>query len=386
MAEFPEGGYVTPAELDEALAGIGDGSGVTRVSSPLGAPLSLFGGINDDERLAKYDEARRDPNRPVHGYPVLLDKPRVFEFRAPLTIDDGFCIVGGVRPVDQPRGSKPIGTQVNLRTDSGWLRLPDGETFGVALVGLSIDASSKARVFEPNENAVLWTSQLRDISYQNGPGVLGSSSIAQACDVVTFEGFGNFNNLRDVAYNWRGSDNAVACTKLLIDSPPSFMGPKGYLLRYSALSKSDTSGLYVTADQHSAVLLEHGNNCAIFTRCFIEGRNAGTPCFGALVRAECSFSQWSHSWLSYGMTAPELGPAPDDAGLFHATEGTHELLFCHTKRANGVDARSPFAYATGEGTKLIVRGIVSEDGDRPIVKVEHGAEADCDDSVELVAA
>lgn len=389
MAEFPAGGYVTPEELETALAEQpAPPGGVTAVRSPLGAPLSLFGGLNDDERLATYDAARRDPNRPVHGYPVLLDQPRVYEWRAPLLIDDGFCVVGAVRPQDQPRGSKPIATQVNLRTDQGWLELPDGETFGVCLEGLSIDASSKARVFEPNENAVLWTSQLRDISYQNGPGVLGSSAIAQACDVVTIEGFCNWNNIRDRAYHWRGSDNGVVCTKFLIDSPPSFMGPKGYLVQYSSLSKTDTVGWYMTAEQHSAVLLEHSNNDAKFARCFIEGRNANTPCYGALIRASCSFSQWMQCWIAYGMSDPAAGPAPDDAGLFHATEGTHELLHCHTKRANGADVDTPFAYGTGPDTHLIVRGIVSEQGDgrRPIVKVENGATADVDSSVELVAA
>lgn len=388
MAEFPSTEYVTPDELAEALAGTGDGSGVTHVSSPLGVPLSRFGGLNDDERLAGYDDARRDPNRPVHGWPVLLDQPRVYEMRAPLEISDGFCVIGGARPVDQPRSSKPIGTQLNLRTDTGWLRLPDGETFGVCLEGLSIDASSKARVIEPNENAVLWTSQIRDVSYQNGPGVLGSSAIAQACDVVTIEGFCNWNNLRDVGYHWRGSDNGVACTKFLIDSPPSFMGPRSYLVRYSSLSKTDTVGWYMTCDQHSGVLLQHTQNDAKFLRCFIEGRNANTPCYGALIRAETSYTQWAFCWIAYGMARPEDGPNAEDRGLFHATEGTHELLHCHTKRANGVDASVPFAYAEGDGTHLIVRGIVSEQGDgrKPVVMVERGATADTDDSVELIAA
>ncbi len=357
------------------------------VSSPLGTPLSSFGGNNDDERLAAYETERRNPNSPVHGWPVILDQPRVYTLNRPIAIDSGFCMVGSVRPVDQARGSKPIPNQLNLRmpsTAKGWLRIPAGQTFGVALIGLSIDANAYSRVFEPT-TGVLWCSTLRDVSYQNGPGIMGSSAQNQPTDAITVEGWCNWNNIRDRAIRIGGSDSAIHPTKLLIDSPPTIMGPKGYLVQFTSLSKTDVSGFYLTAEQHSGILCDYTNEFLSFSRMHIEGRNAGKPCYGALVRLSCSFSQWVTSWFSYGMTNPAAGANPSDAGLIHCTNGVHEFDHCHTKRATGVPEDRPFIYGTGSGTLIRATNIVGEKYvGKPVVRVVNGARAECDDTVKVV--
>ena len=390
-------------------------SSTVAATSSLGVPLSSFGGANDSERLAAYDVARRAVGSGLHGFPVLHDQNRTYQYTAPLLISDGFSIVGSVRPLDQPRGRSslniPLPNQVELRLPSGgWLQLPNGLTFGVSLVGLSFDANTTGRVFEPNASATLWTSTFRDISYQNGPGILGSTAVRQGCDVVTFEGFGNWNNLRDCAVNWGGSDNSMANTKLLIDSqriPNNFLGDTNYLMRMGDLSKTDINGWYLTSEGHSAlkVTFTSSQNMLVFTNLFIEGRNSSTPCFGALVRmdhgttpgAAAGFTQWNSCWFSYAMTAPASGPNAGDLGYVHVTSGYHEFFNCHSRLANANTNTTPVLYATGANTKVVVRNWSGEGNTsitgggqttgvafKPTVRVVGGATADVDSSVNLV--
>lgn len=393
--------------------------GVTSVTSPLGFPLSGFSGANDDARLVNYNNARNAAGSGLHGWPCLLDQNRIYTFTQPITVSDGFSVVGGIRPVDQARGQSsanvPLGVQVNLRLPSagGWLAFPGGTTFGVSLVGLSFDANSNSRVFAPHSTAVVWTTQLRDVSYQNGPGVIGSSATRMGIDALTIEGWCNWNNLRDVGYNVGGSDAAVNCTKFLIDSPPTFKARNaGYLVQYTAVSKTDTTGIYMTCEGHSGMLLTGGNNMLTFKRCFIEGRNEGdpdppptghghlasAPCDGALVRISCDYSQWESCWFAHAMINPAGGSNPGDLGYVHITSGTHEFINCHTRLAHvNNPATTSTIYATGAGTKVIVRNMIGEgqrnlvsggqsDGVpfKPRVRVVGGATADVDTSVTLV--
>lgn len=381
-------------------------------TSPIGVPLSSFGGANDSERLAAYDTARRAVGSGLHGFPVILDQNRTYQFTAQQSISDGFAILGSAIPVDQARGRSslniPLGNQVELRLPSGgWLTLPSGNTFGVRLVGLSFDANTTGRVFEPNAAATLWTSVLRDISYQNGPGILGSTATKQGVDVLSVEGFANWNNIRDCVFNLGGSDNTMALTRGLVDSqrvPTNFLGDTNYELKFGDFSKSEIRGLYMTAEGHSAILISNGGtsqNDLKFHHCFIEGRNATTPCFGALVRvdgaANRGYTSWDSCWFANAMTDPASGPNAGDLGYIHLTQGTHIFTNCHFRFANANTSTTTCIYATGSGTKVIVRSCVGEGNGSisgggqttglpflPRVRVVGGATSDVDTSVQLI--
>ena len=351
---------------------------------PQGIAFSSLAGSTDDAKLASY--IAQVSASTFHGWPLILDESRDYTFTQPVTVFSGFSIIGASRAVDQARSSLPIPNRVKLRLTSpgGWLNLPNGTVFGLHLQGLSFDANSNSRVFQPNAGCVLWTSVFRDISYQNGPGFLGSSAQYQPWDACSFEGWWNLNNITDRAWNLGGSDSSIAPTRMLIDSPPTMLGPTGFLISLSSSSKTPIANLYVTADQHSALNITGSDSYSSIRDCVFEGRNSTTPCYGSLIRSSGQFVQLSDSWVSYGMANPSA-TGRDDAGMIHVNGGQFEALNLHTRRASGVAESVPFIYATGSGTKVVARNIVGEDyTGKPVVRVLNGAVADTDGSVTVV--
>jgi hypothetical protein len=109
------------------------------------------------------------------------------------------------------------------------------------------------------------------------------------------------------------------------------------------------------------MILDGSNNHLTFEDCVFEGRNATTPCFGALVRDASSYSDYINCTFNYAMTAPGSGADAGDLGYIHFTNGTHNLIGCHTRLANAnTIATTATVYATGSNTYVNVVGFIGE--------------------------
>jgi len=345
--------------------------------------FSSLVGATDDIKLANFCTSYKTA---AYKPTLVLDELRAYNFYNQQLIYSGFAMVGaGRRAVDQGRTPTVLPQIVNINQPSlrGWLTLPNGNVFGLHLSGLSFNANATSRLFEPNESCVIWTSTFRDISWQNGPSLFGSSTAKQPMTASVFDGFWNVNNITEQAFCLAGSDCRFVPSTLLLDAL-STMPDSGFLMQTASMSKTTIANFYVTAEKHSALRIDGTQSMLRIRDCEFEGRNAGAPCYGALIVAANGYTQLSNSWIAYGMSNPALN-GRSDGGLISVTGGTFEVVNCHTQRATGVAETSPFVYASGAGTKVIVRNIVGEGyAGKPVVRAINGAVADVDASVQLV--
>jgi hypothetical protein len=73
-------------------------------------------------------------------------------------------------------------------------------------------------LIHPDPSCLIWTSTFRDISYQNGPSLLGAAATTHPMDTGIFDGFWNINNIIDCAFNIGGSDCRLSPWMLLLNT------------------------------------------------------------------------------------------------------------------------------------------------------------------------
>jgi len=338
---------------------------------------SRFTGTTDDARLTSaLTWAASQTYKPT----IVLDEMRTYTFSQTRNLFSGLSISGATRPQDQARSSKPIGNQVNLRMSGGWFNLAQSQTFGCAFTNLSLDGTASNRLVAGHASNVLWTSVFRDISCQNAAGVLGSSSTKLLNTACTIDGWWNVNNVQDRAFNVGGSDSFFKPSQMLLDSPPELMPDNGFLLSYSSQSKGELSGLYLTAEGHSGVLLSGGS--AIVTRNVIEGRNSGAPCNGALIRVAGGMHTIRDNFLNYAMANPST-TGRDDQGVIHVASGNVVVDGVQYDRTSAVTDSTPLVYA-GAGSRVRVSNVQADF--TPVVKKHATATVVADSSVQVVTA
>jgi hypothetical protein len=349
--------------------------------------FSTLSGVDDDAKLASFMSAQSAlATGQLHGKTLVLDEARTYTFNTQQTLYNGFSIRGAIRPQDQLRSSLPVGNRINLRMTGGWFTLNQATTFGCSFQNLTMDGTSSNRLVEGHATNVLWTSVFRDISCQNAAGVLGSSTQQLLLTACTIDGWWNVNNVQNRALHFGGSDNRFMPSEFLLDSPPELMPDTGFLMGVQSFSKSHYQNFYITAEGHSGISVAGTGDLVTFQNFAIEGRNAGAPCLGALVRVTGSTQVTIRdSWLAYCMTNPAV-PARGDAGYVHATAGKVLLDGCVFQRATGVAETVPIFYASGGG-KHIIRNVrtVGFTG-LPVVQQSTSGLIDADSSVTLVTA
>lgn len=390
--DWKTGDLVTPADMSRIEQGIDDAhTAITDIPRPPTNPetvrLSDFPGNNDDQRLANamaYCAART-----YKGTTIWLDENRLYTFQQQHVIYDGFSIRGAGRPQDQARGSMPLGARVNMRMTGGWFVLPEqSQTFGCSWSNLSLDGTSSSRLIDGHSSRVLWTSNWRDISCQNASGVIGGPSTKLLVTACSIDGWWNVNNVRDVAIHWGGSDNKVAPTQFLLDSPPNLRSSTSYLLRLNGLSKTPFYNFYITADQWRGIEVSSSGSLISFNGFVIEGRNANTPCYGSLVRLTGNSRLIIRdSFLAYAMSDPDAISTSQNRGVIDVSAGTLVMDGVEYRRANGVSQDVPLVYISG-GTGHVVKNVIAAYDtwtSRPkVIRTSDAIPVHVDDTVELV--
>lgn len=357
------------------LASTAGGGAATR------CPFSSFAGATDDDKLAAFMSYAAAQT--YHGITLEFDEIRPYTFTKPVLTYSGFAISGPGRPMDQARSSLPIPNVIRLRTTGGWLQVPNGTVFGLYVGGLSFDGTVSSRLFEPNPSCVIWTSTLRDIGFQNGLSVLGSSSVKQPIDMVTIDGVWNLNNVQDTAFNVGGSDCFFKPSAMNFDTQPALLPATKFLANWNSLGKSDISGMYVTAESHSAFNITGSNTGMLRIHSnMIEGRHADQPCPGSLVRITGGYVSFKDNWTSYAMTNP-AATGRDDAGVIHITGGNVLIDNCQYERAVGVAESVPYIYVSGGKVRVRNISTVGFTG-LPVVRQLTAGLVDADNSVTVV--
>lgn len=378
--------------------------------------FSTLSGGNDDAKLASGITALQTPT--LKGRIILLDENRDYTFTTQVTVPSGFALQGTFRPQDQARSSRPITNQILLRmagasSGKGWLKIGSGSTFGISVSNLSIDGDANSVFFDGTEDngAVLWTSVFRDISIQNAKGVFGTKANGLAMTACSMDGWWNINNVRETAWNWRGSDFYSEPTMMLVDSPPNKLPFNENLMTFSFLSNHWSQNVYCTAEGHGGIILSGSNtstNSNWLQKYVLEGRNANQPSPGALVR--CNSGQWmmQDTRFAFAMAKPDLITNRVDKGVIHVQGGDFTVQDSTYQLGNTVtawpittpetlptvgaqvDKTVPFLYAAA-GSKVRVRNIIGIPAsvwgsDKPVVKQATAGLIDADDSVTLMTA
>jgi hypothetical protein len=358
----------------------------TTARRPLGGimvRLSDFSGASDDAKLTAamaYCAAQT-----YRGITILLDESKTYSFSTKQPLYTGFSIMGSFQPHDQDRSGNPTTQEINLGTTGGWFYLNQSQTFSCSFVGLTLNGGSGQRLLDGHASNVLWTSNFRDITAVNLGNVLGSVSTKLLNTAICLDGFWNVNNIQERAWVLGGSDSRLSFSMALIDSPGDagqFAGATS-LLEYSSQAKTPTRNLYITAEgNHSGIYIGSGSSEHLtFTDCTIEGRNAGSPSDGRLVRVQGTNSRvtFRDCWLAYAMANPGT-----HTGVVQVDGGSVLLDGCTYERATGVAETVPLLAATA-GHQIVknIRTLGSWTG-KPRVRITGTATVDADDSVTVV--
>jgi len=147
--------------------------------------------------------------------------------------------------------------------------------------------------------------------------------------------------------------------------------------------------IYCTAEGHSAFLLARGAsaNSVWIKDCVIEGRNAGAPSPGALVRMTGGQFTMRDNRFAFAMTNPSA-TGRNDSGVIHVAGGTLTVDGATYDRATGVAETVPFIYVSGTNTRVRVRNVTKLGTwtGKPVVKQAIAGLIDADDTVTLVTA
>ena len=366
-----------------------DGTKYSPASPGIGTEVlfSSLPGANDDAKLTSFMSAQSALT--MKGKTLVLDEQRDYTFTvADRVLYNGFSIKGPDRPQDQARGSMPLGNRILLRMTGSMFVIPAGNTFGCSFQGLSLDGQPGNRLIggsEATTGGVLWTSVFRDISIQNAGGVLGQAGNKLLLTASTIDGWWNVNNVADIGFYIGGSDCFINPSEMLLDSPTTMLPLANYLFHAASMSNTWISNIYCTAEQHSGLRIEGGSS-TFFSRSVWEGRNAGQPCYGSLIRMSAGNAMLRESRLAFAMAAPASQTGHTDVGVINVTGGQLIVDGCTYERATGVAETVPFIYASGTTTRVRVRNImpIGTWTGLPVVRQLTAGLIDADNSVTVV--
>lgn len=349
--------------------------------------LDSFPGSTDDAKLAAaLTFAKAQPYKPA-----IIFGNRRYDFTQPIDVYSGMRLQGGAPgSTEQVRSGNPIpgAIHLNIGGNRGWLRFPNGNVFGVNIGGLSFNGNSSTRWADVNTASNVVTSVFEDLSFTGFLSIFGSTTSIHAFTISTFRGFWNINNGRDLQFNIGGSDCSFWETgSVNLDSPTGYRPDGSYLLSFTSMSKTTVGPVYLTAERSAGLRIQNSASGQLIIRSMrIEGRNAGVPCYGAVVRVSGNNGvTFRDCWFAYGMSNPAL-TGRDDQGVIHVTSGDVDLQGAWYGVADGVSRSIPFLYASGG--KVRIRDTHTQPTQnwttKPVVVQAGTAIIDADNSVTVI--
>jgi hypothetical protein len=324
------------------------------------ALLDSFSGATDDDKLtAALSYATQQTQKPAIMWPN-----RLVTFTQPRQMFSGMHLGGppvvGLQNVEISSGALNLTrVRLNVGTESGaWLVPPTGggSVYDVTVRDLSFESTNAASQFMyyPVASGTVYGASLHNLDFQGFVHVLGSRTNPLSFTLSSCTGLWNMTTAKGTQVCIAGSDNLSLWTGGLCNIGPagdnSTPGNGEYLVSIQT-AKSNWGGLYITSDDGFRALelagtdsFQVGNRLRGFV---LEGRNAGDPCLGSLVR--CSGGGWELDGfdLNYAMSSPASFTDHTDKGYITVTGGSLFLNCGTTDRATGVAESVPVVYASG---------------------------------------
>jgi len=327
-----------------------------------GVPLDSFTGADDDAKLTAamtYAAAQTYPP------PILLGN-RTHTFATARTLYDGFKLFGvqGMSNAEIAT-TGTIVTRVSTPVGATWLSANGGvrnaaQQWDVTIRNIAFIGTSTTQWL--GGTAVMWALNLRDCSWSAYKSILGNQTTKLLLNLSLLDGWLSFNNCYNGAMRIGGSDNNLFMGMTNIDSGTAFNTAGSangqYHLWLDFMEKTAIGPIYMTAEGgwngirvDGAAYNATGSNLGgplWVNGAKIEGRNAGAPCNGSLVRITGGGINFRDSWFGYAMASPATpGHSPQDAGVIHQSGGWVLVDGCHYDKATSVAETVPFLYTNG---------------------------------------
>lgn len=344
--------------------------------------IDSFAGSNDSEKLrAAMSYAQAQTLKPA-----LLVKPgAVYDAgSSPFQLYDGFKLIG-------PAGGETefsYNTPIKVRGSNGVFACKQSEaTRGMLFKDIGFEGTVSTTFIQDNKMdasaGYLAYTQIDGCSFDLfkhlywGP-VLG----------LQWYGTTYINNVQETALHLGGSDSVLFTDGGYLDqSAGTTLDQRARgagLLRFSGLNKSIIGPIYTTCDPGAGVIVTGDRTCGlVFQGTRFEGRNAGKPAYGAVIRVEAgSGVTFRDVWSSYGMSNPSA-TGRNDGGIIHVAGGSVLVDGGFYERATGVSENVPFVNVTGG--RAIVRNIQAKGfSGLPIVQRSGSGSVIADETVQVV--
>lgn len=377
---------------DVALSGLGNNDVLTYNSSdskwenkpaqgagttPGDVALDSFGGATDDDKLTAamaYASAQTYP-------PNIRLTNRAYNFSIQRSsVYAGFRLVGpNVGITNAELGNANATCRVTLSTNGAWLNVVGGDTWDAVIKGITfLGTSSTTFIGAGDGSSIFHASHIRDCTFHGFYTVLGTQTQKLAMTTCLIDGYFQIAGTYNGGIHIGGSDNRLWQDGGLIDASTSYNNSGNaagqYHFWFDGLDNSDIGPLYITAEAGWGGIRVTGSaynaggppsNLGMVTMRGIvdEGRSAGAPCYGSLLRVEGGIVKVYGAYIARAMSNPSaMGHSPQDAGAVHVTGGMLYLDGVTYDRYTGQPESSPFVYVNGGNARVMNTFIASKGG------------------------
>lgn len=325
-----------------------------------------FAGANDDAILAAAMSAVG-----AETYPRTITlSNRLYSFSTGNVVPyEGFRLHGpwGYSNPERNSGNK-VAAPISLNMNGPWFTASTSTIYGVSFANLALEGHGTNATFIGGSTGSFYCLAIENISASALRSVLGTQASKLLITAASFTGWWEINNSYSGAFHLGGSDNTLWTDGMLLDSGTAFntSGSSNgqYHLWLDFCEKTFIGPLYITAEGawngvrvSGPTFNAGGGNLGgpvWIHGARIEGRNAGAPCNGALVRVDGGSLNLRDCWISYGMASPATpGHSPADAGIIHQEGGQLLVDGCTYDHATSVAETVPWVYSNATGDAVV---------------------------------
>lgn len=344
--------------------------------------LDSFTGPDDDTKLTN---ALAAVSADTYKRTILLTNRKYTFTTANRAAFNGMRIQGPGGYSNADKGSIYEASEVNLSMTGPWFNNNTVDVYDVSLTGLSFKGGSAATVLGQSGGGSWWRLHMRDISSSGLSSVLGTVATKLLMTGAHFDGFWEINNCYSTAFHLGGSDNRLWSNGGFLDSGTAFNSTAGLAhMWFDDCGNTTVGPVYITCEGPWTGVKIDGSMAnggpISFHGMEIEGRNAGAPSNGSVVRMNGGIARFRDCDFHFGMSNPSAqGRTPADAGVVHHAGGQLVIAGAQYDKATSVAFTVPFVYtaATATTDKCIVKEVqVGNDGGSwttlPIVALKSG--------------
>lgn len=330
-------------------------------SYPGVASLDSFAGATDEAKLTaalSYAAAQ------TYVPPIALSN-RLYTFTTTRASFEGLSIIGPPRSSNAEKGTKNNACRVDiggLANNTAWIDsgITSGSRFNVNLHNLAFRGGGTEGILSTGGTSQLYSCHMSGIT-TSGVRVSAGKVLMT---LALFDGYWELNNHTDTTFQVGGSDNTFWPDGGAIDSPTLNSPANGTPHVFFDFCEKTTCGqVYMTAEGNWGGFRQDGPDYntvsgnlggpIFYYGMRLEGRNAGSPCNGALFKLNGGTAIVESSWTSYAMASPPTG----HDGVFDVGSGGNlDLSKCFYDKATSVAETVPYVHFSTTTTN---RGRVS---------------------------